>query len=68
MGNSLKHFIQGEGVKDIQDLYGAALKVSTLSVKGLANATHTVVISVSGLRNPRSRSYVVMLDALGVVP
>ena len=25
MGNSLKHFIQGEGVKDIQDLYGAAL-------------------------------------------
>ena len=25
MGNSLKHFIQGEGVNDIQDLYGAAL-------------------------------------------
>jgi len=25
MGNSLKHFIQGEGVEDIQDLYGAAL-------------------------------------------
>ena len=25
MGNSLKNFIQGEGVKDVQDLYGAAL-------------------------------------------
>ncbi len=25
MSNSLKHFIQGEGVKGIQDLYGAAL-------------------------------------------
>jgi len=25
MGNSLKHFILGEGVEDIQDLYGAAL-------------------------------------------
>ena len=25
MANSLKNFIQGEGVKDVQDLYGAAL-------------------------------------------
>jgi hypothetical protein len=25
MGNSLKQFIQGEGVKDVQDLYGATL-------------------------------------------
>lgn len=25
MGNSLRHFIEGEGIKDVQDLYGSAL-------------------------------------------
>ncbi len=67
MGGKAKAWLDGAGPL-LVDLYSPSLQLVTLERTGLPVDAHTVVIEVSGEKNPASSNYFVDIDAFEVVP
>jgi hypothetical protein len=60
-------YLDGAGPM-VVDLYRSSNRLATLPKLGLPRTAHTVVIKVSGLKNPASHGYKIYIDAFEIVP